>query len=173
MLVICPTKSLAKKLKVQLPGVTIGPENFMWEWYANDFRFENSNLILFMNSQTYLPIVLKAAPYRDVVQRFEKELETFLAGLGFEAQMRNFPSEIVFSKTQDRSVLGVMNRFINDLSYFQYEVGLSANDTQSISLKLANELVGSKNYKTPLEMFAEKIGAPSPDRTALRLIRDV
>ncbi len=65
MLIIRATSSLAKKIKVSASTTIQGNAPFISEWYAKDFRFERANLVLYVNAKTFLPVVVKAAPYKE------------------------------------------------------------------------------------------------------------
>ena len=102
MLIIRATSSLAKKIKVSASTTIQGNAPFISEWYAKDFRFERANLVLFLNAKTFLPVVVKAAPYHDVSIRFVEELGRTIDALGFNYPLNDLSSEVVYGKPFDK-----------------------------------------------------------------------
>ncbi len=170
MLIIRATSSLTKKIKASVSSTINHEVSFISEWYAKDFRFERANLVLFVNAKTFLPVVVKAASYHDVSLRFTGELGRVLVACGFNYPLGNLSAEVIYGKPIDKSILGVLNRFVQDIEFEQYHGELSGNDALGLSLKLANGLVGSDRWDSPVGMFAKEIGVPVPSRGPLRLL---
>ncbi len=161
MLLIRPTKSLAKKLQVTPVGpdsTSLAPNSFN-EWYCNDFKFERTDLAIFVNPATFLPLVLKAAPYRTLVDRFREELPQYLKRLGYPELALNIGNEVQFTKTNDRSTIGVMTQFLKELACEDHLGRIQLDDTLAMSTRLGSTLIGGPNYQTPLERLAARVGS--------------
>ena len=63
-----------------------------------------------------------------------------------------------------------MNRFVQDIEIEQYYGEFSVDDPLGLSLKLANGLVCSDCWDSPVSMFAKEIGVPVPSKNPLRLL---
>jgi hypothetical protein len=63
-----------------------------------------------------------------------------------------------------------LNRFAQDIEFEQYYGELSADDPLGLSLKLANGLVCSDFWDSPVSMFAKEMGIPVPSKNPLRLL---
>ena len=173
MIFIHPTRSLAKKLKIstkESSHVETKPP-LLHTWFCNDFRFSRMDLALFVNSETYLPLVLKAAPYNNLIERFLPDLQAYLKELGYQNLIQNWDSNVVLTKTHDRSTLGVMTQFIKELEVEDYLGRLRLEDTQTMTSRLTSTLIGGPKYKTPLERLAEKARfQKEPPKTHLKLV---
>lgn len=176
MFLIRPTQSLLKKIKVPPQAVHLKPEavSLLHEWYCNDFRFGRTDLAIFVNPETCISLVLRAAPYRDLVERFLDQVPNYLVELGVSSFTGSSESEVQFSKTDDRSVNGIMVQFIKELEAEDQIGRLAPAQLVEMRNRMASTLVSSRGFKRPLEMLAEKTGmvvrSPKP---GLRLVRSV
>lgn len=175
MLLIRPTRSLARRLGVSLPTEDADRPSLLTEWYANDFRLGRGEFVLFLSPGTCVPLVIKAAPYRDLPMRFHLQLLEYLQWLGWADAPRILGPQLAvgvqYARTQDRSALGVIVEFVKHLEV-DHEIGrLDLNATLKMSRRLADILVGARGYQTPVEMFRKAVGiAPQPRKTHLRLL---
>jgi hypothetical protein len=141
------------------------------EWYCNDFRFGRTDLAIFVNPDTCISLVLKAAPYKDLVERFLDQVPSYLVELGISNFIGGPECEVQFARTADRSVNGIMVQFIKELEA-EDEIGrLSPVQLVEMRNRMASTLVSSRGFKRPLEMLAETTGqvVRSP-RSDLRLV---
>jgi len=92
---------------------------------------------------TLFPVLLPLAPAASLAERFPEALESILKMLGvntaFIASERWAMSEASFSKSANRSVLGVMNRLELEMEYVRDRVG---EDLLELSLYLSDQLFG-------------------------------
>jgi hypothetical protein len=107
-------------------------------WYATAL-FWRPQLVLFVNERTLLPVVMPLAPASSVGQRFPQALSLVLNALAIDEfkikrELADM-SKMVFAKTTNRSVLGVMNQFVFQAEGYRNHFGLV--DPLSLSLKLA------------------------------------
>ncbi len=172
---IRPTRSLAKKMGVSpgtpAPGAPAPGVPLLHEWYCNDFRFGRTDLALFLNPETCISLVLKAAPYKDLVERFLDEVPGYLVELGVSGFAGSPESEVQFAKTEDKSVIGIMVQFIKELDVEDQIGRLSPVQLTEMRNRMASTLVSSRGFKRPLELLAEEtrqvVRSPKP---GLRLV---
>lgn len=173
MFLIRPTQSLLKKMKVPPQAICPNPQPvpLLHEWYCNDFRFGRTDLAIFVNPETCISLVLKAAPHKDLVERFLDQVPSYLVELGVSTFTGSPECEVQFAKTEDRSVNGIMVQFIKELEVEDQIGRLTPVQLVEMRNRLASTLVSSRGFKTPLEMLAEKTGhvvqSPKP---GLRLV---
>ena len=115
MVIIRPTASLAKLMKVKTDLTGIKSTTLLGDWFAINLTVRQQKFILCVSENGRLPIVLKAAPYgvfparlpialSELLRRFEISEDKIQA----EASKM---SETHVSKTNSRSILGSMNDF--------------------------------------------------------------
>lgn len=128
----------------------------MAKWYARDFRLGSWQLVLFMNPETTLSIVMDVAPSSTLITRFSEFLPTYFVNLGWD-DVDDVLGPILskgteYRKGADRSIKGMMNQIIMDLSCYQF----TERDVGPINLRLLKHLVGGKRpggYAYPVERF--------------------
>lgn len=143
------TKKLLDRIKPTIEAPVTGTTR-LGSWYATAL-FWKPQLALLVNERTLLPVILTLAPASTLVQRFPEVLKTVLLGLGLpdafiQAEV-NGMNEVVFAKTANRSVLGVMNEFAFLAEGYRDRNGLV--DPLALSLKLAHTPCGPL-YKGPV-----------------------
>ena len=113
MYTIHGTKKLLDRVKQPVMPVVEQPTTALGNWYATAvfWRPQAASLV---NETTLFPVLLPLAPAASLAERFPEALESILKLLGVNAAVvaseRWAMSEANFSKTANRSVLGVMNR---------------------------------------------------------------
>ena len=124
MIVIRPTASLAKRMKVKLADTDQISTGKLGDWYALNIVLARKQYIMAVSSVTRLAVILEAAPYATFPDRLPsavKELLTFMAISKDAITSELFHmSHRVLAKTQNRSILGRMNDH-----RFQLEVRMS------------------------------------------------
>lgn len=156
-MIIRPTAILAKKL-----GLEVGPNSesnskILEDWHANYFRLGKVHLVLFTDSETLLPIVIKAAPYKDLFIRFQLELNIYLKSLGYEDISKSLDSSLKTGKPMDRSITGVMVRFVDNLKFYYEDGHLHPEDIRGMTMDLSDQIVGSKYRAAPLDLLKRKV----------------
>ncbi|TAG47995.1 MAG: hypothetical protein EAZ30_08065 [Betaproteobacteria bacterium] len=102
--------------------------------------FWKPQLALFVHEETLLPVLMPLAPASSLAQRFPTYLAAVLKALdvdsGFIMAQVAAMGQVQYTKTSNRSVLGIMNQF----SYLAegYRDYLETGDLLELSLKLAN-----------------------------------
>ncbi len=131
-------------------------------WFATAI-FWRPQVAFLVNEPTLFPVLLPLAPATSIAVRFPFALESILKVLGvsaaFVASERWAMSEARFSKTANRSVLGVMNRLEFEMGYVRDRLG---DDLLELSLHLSDHLVGplrETGLRTPQEKLLEIVEA--------------
>jgi hypothetical protein len=115
------------------------------EWYAN-VLFWRSQVALFVNARTFLPVLMPMAPASSVVRRFPTAFADVVNALDvdprFVASEIEAMGEAVLSKTASRQVLGVMNEF-TFMAEHSFSTGRNnPGDLLGLSCWLADTIVG-------------------------------
>jgi hypothetical protein len=156
------TKKLLDRVKQPVMPVVEQPTTALGNWYATAvfWRPQAASLV---NETTLFPVLLPLAPAASLAERFPEALESILKLLGVNAAVvaseRWAMSEASFSKTANRSVLGVMNRLEFELDYLRDRVG---QDLLNLSLCMSDHLVGplrGTEFRTPQEKLMEIVHA--------------
>lgn len=140
-------------------GTPVPASTRLGNWYATAL-FWKPQMALLVNERTLLPVLLPLAPSARVAQRFPGALKEILQALDLPAAFIDVEiegmDEVVYAKTSNRSVVGMMNEFSFLAEAFRDRGGLV--DSLALSLKLAAVPCG------PLSK-----GAGSPDRAVREL----
>jgi len=143
------TKKLLDRIKPTVEPPATGTTH-LGDWYATAL-FWKPQMALLVNERTLLPVFLPLAPASTLAQRFPSALHAVLQGLGLpeafiQAEISHM-DEVVYAKTANRSVLGVMNEFAFLAEGYRDRNGLV--DPLALSLKLAHTPCGPL-YKGPV-----------------------
>jgi hypothetical protein len=111
-------------------------------WYATAL-FWKPQVALFANELTLLPVLMPLAPAATVIDRFPATLATVLGAHGvsdafIERELAEM-TEHRLAKTQNRSVLGVMNEFVDIGGHYSVN---GVDDLLTLSLRLAETPCG-------------------------------
>lgn len=158
MFVIRCTQRLVARAKVAVEPVPASSTTRLGDWYANLVHVGRLQFILAVSERTLLPVLIPAASISTLVARLRVGIVEGLYGLGIprsDVERENAQMDaVVFAKTANRQVTGVMVDFAKALEFY-VEDGSTLAD---ISLKLAHTPC-SPLYKTTV----------SPDRTTVAL----
>lgn len=129
-------------------------------WYATAL-FWKPQMALIVNERTLLPVMLPLAPAATVAQRFPAALKTVLQAMDVPAEFIaaeiESMNDVIYAKTSNRSVVGVMNEFVFLADGYRDRNGLI--DPLTVSLRLAQTPCGPL-YK----------GAITPDNAVRELV---
>ena len=155
MIVFRCTQRLAKRFHVCLTDGVPQSTGLLGDWYANLLNVGRSRLVLCLSERALLPVLLPARQ-REFPSRFPSYLVPVLEHLGIPRGLiqteANAASEVVFSRTRSRQVLGALNDFA-----FVAKAHLAHGESPlGASLKLA-------------EMPSKPIGYESPERVTQSL----
>jgi hypothetical protein len=154
------TKKLLDRIKPELEAPRAGTTR-LGNWYATAL-FWKPQMALVVNERTLLPVLLPLAPAATLAQRFPIALREVLQALDMPAEFIDSEisgmSEVVYAKTANRSILGVMNEFVYLAEGYREQDG--SDDPVWLSLRLAGTPCGPL-YK----------GAVFPDKAVRELIQ--
>jgi hypothetical protein len=154
------TKKLLDRIKPELEAPRAGTTR-LGNWYATAL-FWKPQVALVVNERTLLPVFLPLAPAATLAQRFPIALREVLRALDMPAEFIDSEisgmGEVVYAKTANRSVLGVMNEFVYLAEGYRDQDG--SVDPVGLSLRLAGTPCGPL-YK----------GAVFPDKAVRELIQ--
>lgn len=117
-----------KKLRDRLVTVDSRPSNTspspLGDWYAT-VVFSRPNLAFLVNELTMLPVLVPFAPSRSLLERLPAEFQIALRQFGvpqdFIDEVVDRSKEIVVEKTVSRSILGVMNVYVQVMRRFNFD----------------------------------------------------
>ena len=123
------------------PAGTAG--NILGNWYAKAI-FSKPQVALFVNERTLLPVLMPLAPASSLVERFPQYLFKVLLSQGvsesFMQQELNYLDEVVYCKSTNRSIIGILNMFTYHLE--GYQSIHYANDWYELSMMMADTPCG-------------------------------
>lgn len=165
MLVIRPTASLAKRMKVKIEPSFNESTTTLGDWYAVDMVLNRKQFILAVNSKSRLGLVLNAAPYADFPQRLPQMVRDVLKSYcisreKIDSELKEM-HEFVLAKTLDKSILGTLNDYRKNLEYMAaYGHGkFDLNDLVSLSLKITATpslvMPGTWPQEVTLDLFGQ------------------
>ena len=153
------TKKLLDRIKPELEAPRAGTTR-LGNWYATAL-FWKPQMALVVNERTLLPVLLPLAPAATLAQRFPIALREVLRALDMPVEFIDSEisgmGEVVYAKTANRSVLGVMNEFVYLAEGYRDQDG--SIDPVGLSLRLAGTPCGPL-YK----------GAVFPDKALRELV---
>jgi len=117
--------------------------NILGNWYAKAI-FSKPQVALFVNERTLLPVLMPLAPASSLVERFPQYLFKVLLSQGvsesFMQQELNYLDEVVYCKSTNRSIIGILNMFTYHLE--SYQSIHYANDWYEFSMMMADTPCG-------------------------------
>jgi len=117
--------------------------NILGNWYAKVI-FSKPQVALFINERTLLPVLMPLAPASSLVERFPQYLFKVLLSQGvsesFMQQELNYLDEVVYCKSTNRSIIGILNMFTYHLE--SYQSIHYANDWYVLSMMMADTPCG-------------------------------
>ena len=117
--------------------------NILGNWYAKVI-FSKPQVALFVNERTLLPVLMPLAPASSLIERFPQYLFKVLLSQGvsesFMQQELNYLDEVVYCKSTNRSIIGILNMFTYHLE--SYQSIHYANDWYELSMMMADTPCG-------------------------------
>jgi hypothetical protein len=143
MLIVRGTKKLLDRVGSPEPANHQDSTTALGEWFAT-VLFWRPQVALFLNTTTLLPVVVPFAPGVTLLNRFPAALAGVFAALRVDGEFIEHEigemQEHWLTKTNDRSVLGVLNGFAQLADQYHSFNGIS--DPLQLSLFLANTPCG-------------------------------
>jgi hypothetical protein len=167
MFTIRCTQKLLRRLQCSAEAST--PTTALGDWYANILFARPEQLVVCVSERTLLPVVLVARPAASLGNRLTNALAEVLSQLRTpsclieqeQAEMATF----AYSTTRNRRVLGTLNEFLFQLSWYLHdEPSLSLIDA---SLKLARTPCGAISG-FPDRLTAALFGGAATDRALVQ-----
>lgn len=139
MLVVHGTKKLLDRVDRPTVEPTTRSTTVLGSWYAT-VLFWRPQIALLVNERTLLPLLMPLAPAATLLERFPSWLAATLDAHGvprtfIDAELAH-AADIGLAKTDNRSVLGVMNEFAH-LAAWHKEAVTSDDDLITIALELS------------------------------------
>ena len=108
-----------QKLLARLKRPAVVPQGVsstqLGDWYGNELRLGRQQLLLFVSGRTRLAVIIPARDTRRLPTVLADAVADRLAALGVPAalieQERQHMVDVVFARTDDRSVVGTMNDY--------------------------------------------------------------
>lgn len=132
MVVLRCTQRLLARLKrpaVVSPSVA---STRLGDWYGNELRLGRQQFLLFVSGRTRLAVIVSARDARRLSAVLPAAVCDGLAALGLSSaridQEREQMSEVVFARTDNRSLLGTMN----DYAFISKEMHARGNAPESV-----------------------------------------
>ena len=143
------TKKLLDRIKPEIELPRLGTTR-LGSWYATAL-FWKPQMALMVSERTLLPVLMPLAPAATLAERFPIALMDVLRALDTPAEFIESEidamKEIVYAKTANRSVLGVMKEFVYLAEGYRDRGG--SVEPIALSLKLAGTPCGPL-YKTAI-----------------------
>jgi hypothetical protein len=152
------SKQLLDRVSSGLSEPTGTGGNILGNWYAKAI-FSKPQVALFVNGRTLLPVLMPLAPASSLVERFPQYLFKVLLSQGvsesFMQQELNYLDEVVYCKSTNRSIIGILNMFTYHLE--SYQSIHYANDWYELSMMMADTPCGPlyKSTITPGKALRE------------------
>lgn len=141
MVIIRPTLSLAKRLKLKLGPTAEKSTTRLGDWYAIDLVLNRRQFILSVSSTTRLGVMIEAAPYLSFPTRLPNKISELILEIGVKdasvtSELTEM-KEVTFAKTEDRSIIGSMNDYRRHLHHMVQVGRFDLNNPISMSLWLS------------------------------------
>jgi uncharacterized protein DUF6933 len=142
MLIVRATKKLLDRVGPRTHRDDATSSTLLGEWYAT-VMFWRPQIGLFVNETTLLPVLMPLAPTASLLKRFPDHLAATLTAHGAPQAVISDELERMrehrLAKTASRSVVGVMNEFINLAHAYR---GGHDTDLLSLSIRLSQTPCG-------------------------------
>ena len=154
------TKKLLERVRPEIEA-PCNATTRLGNWYATAL-FWKPQMALLVNERTLLPVMMPLAPAATLAKRFPAALKDVLQGLDvpaafIQAEIEGM-NDVVYAKTANRSVVGMMNELAFLAEAFRDRGGRV--DPFALSLKLAGVPCGplSKGVVFPERAVRELVG---------------
>jgi hypothetical protein len=170
MMIIRPTASLAKRMKVKLQSNEAESTSCLGDWYAIDIVLDRKQFIMCVSSKPRLAVILEAAPYATFPDRLSDAVTELLKAIGVtDANIQNERiqmDQFVLAKTINKSILGTLNDYRHQLEAVVRYDRLNLNDTLKMSLYLSKTISLALPEGYPRDAVLKLFGQepPRPER---------
>jgi hypothetical protein len=138
--------------------------NRLGEWTANLVRVSRIQLVIAVSEPTRFGVVMDAAPYAAVPERFQHVLFHALMHVGIPADLAAEEAEAMapmeLATSQSRSVLGTLNQFAGYVASMLYHG--QAHSAAALTQRLSETVVlKPKDVGFPADRVREAFGLPA------------
>ena len=154
VVIVHGTRKFLDRVRTPAAGPDDGSTTSLGSWYAT-VLFWRSQVALFVNEATLLPVLVPFAPATSLLARFQTAVEALFSR---HALSQSFVEEEIaqmaerrLATTKNRSVVGIMNEFTHLGEVFRE--GAASLDLETLSIRLAQVPCGP--------LYSRRI---SPDR---------
>ncbi len=163
MITIHCTRKAQKRLTMSFVEDIPNTESRLGNWYCNEFTYNRSKYLLFTNENTLLSIIISVKSSKNIegyidlfCQRFFKIMFNWnVPQAAIEHELEQI-KEVVFAKTQSRSVLGSMNDIVICASDYSDSSGTTPDSPETFS-QLARLPMGVLKYINPKKVTLEAL----------------
>lgn len=148
------TKKLLDRIKPSIATTVPAPTTVLGNWYATAL-FWKPQLALLVNECTLLPVLMPLAPASTLAARFPAQLAEVLSRHELDQRFIKREvaemTEVAFSKTANRSIVGSMNEFS-----FEAEVYREVHETSepmALAMRLADTPCSPIKYESPARLI--------------------
>ena len=163
MTVLRCTAKLLKAMKATPVESPLAPSNRLGEWTANLIRYGRKAYVLAANENTRLGLMIDAAPYAGIPQRFADQLHRSLLALGVAQEQAEVEAAAsrptAFARSNSASVLATINRYGLDMEAHHHFNDESTSE--GFSRRLLHTLVlRPAHIGSPADRVREVFGLP-------------
>ena len=163
MLLVRCTAKLLERLPAQPDPGGIRSTSLLGDWYATLIRARQGHFVLAMARETLLPVVVAGRDMRTFPDRLVDQVSAMLESCGVPAEAvereREAMRDVVYTRTDDRSNVGVLTEFQRLLSFDLSE--LSELSLLDLSLRLASTPIVARNT-FPVDATCKLFGVEPP-----------
>lgn len=168
------TEKLRKKLRLpkleeEAPASTTG----LGDWFGNPVSTRHARVILLVSERSRLAVLVHARQLDRFERRFADAVADLLLDIGVPAESvareREAMNDLVYARTNSRSVLGTMNDYT-----FALRIHLEEEPEKTlheIALILSTTPVGPLGYDSPEKVVTTLLGSTGRETVASRLWR--
>ena len=154
MVTICCTARLLKRIGFPAESFITDSTTALGNWYANILFFHHAQVVLFVNENSRLAVITPAKEVKSLANHLTRYLSSLLESLGIPSEWINAEiremADVHFAKTHNRSVLGTMNDYKDQIESKYHRSGKA--DPLEMALNLSSCPVGPLQYRQPAEM---------------------
>lgn len=165
MLIFRVTQKLADKIKAAIPQTLPRADEPLADWTANLFVADRCQYIIVANTATLYAVIIPGRDITTPVAFINAAVSAIMAqmerdGCGALVRKRLIPvaTEVVFSKTGDRSVMASLNDLVRGA---KANIEYNRDTPAQTSAKLVETPLGVLDYAYPVEAL-RKLSEPSP-----------
>ena len=148
------TRKLLARLKAAPALDRVEPTTVLGDWYANLLFARGDQVVLVVNERTLLPVLVRAVPTADLVERFRVTASAMLLRLGVPVSAveheRRAMAEVRVGKTENRRAVGTMT----DFAFLLESYGTGHDTLDDLALRLASTPCSPIDMKYPVDVVA-------------------